>query len=87
MPGAFAAQTARFRNHRTQNNRRAATAARHAAIDAYAHAVAVSEGNAALQPVRQQFMQDLEAYYKYRHNNSTAGMQELINKYKVTPKP
>jgi hypothetical protein len=36
MPGAFAAQTARFRNHRTQNNRRAATAARHAAIDAYA---------------------------------------------------
>jgi len=58
-----------------------------AAIDAYAHAVAVSEGNPTLQPVRQQFMQDLEAYYKYRHNNSTAGMQELINKYKVTPKP
>ena len=58
-----------------------------AAIDAYAHAVAVSEGNATLQPVRQQFLQDLEAYYKYRHNNSTAGMQELINKYKVTPKP
>ena len=58
-----------------------------AAIDAYAHAVAVSEGNATLQPVRQQYMQDLEAYYKYRHNNSTAGMQELINKYKVTPKP
>lgn len=56
-----------------------------AAIDAYAHAVAVSEGNAALQPVRQQFMQDLEAYYKYRHNNSSAGMQELIDKYKVTP--
>jgi hypothetical protein len=47
----------------------------------------VSEGNATLQPVRQQFLQDLEAYYKYRHNNSTAGMQELINKYKVTPKP
>lgn len=58
-----------------------------AAIDAYAHAVAMSEGNATLQPVRQQYLQDLEAYYKYRHNNSTAGMQELINKYKVTPKP
>jgi hypothetical protein len=57
------------------------------AIDAYAHAVAVSEGNATLQPVRQQYLQDLEAYYKYRHNNSTAGMQELINKYKVAPKP
>ena len=49
-----------------------------ATIDAYAHAIALSEGNAALQPVRQQYLQDLEAYYKYRHNNSTAGMQELI---------
>jgi hypothetical protein len=58
-----------------------------AAIDAYAHAVAASEGNATLQSVRQQYMQDLEAYYKYRHNNSTAGMQELINKYKPPPKP
>jgi hypothetical protein len=58
-----------------------------ATIDAYAHAVAVSEGNATLQPVRQQYLADLEAYYKYRHNNSTAGMQELINKYKAAPKP
>jgi hypothetical protein len=58
-----------------------------ATIDAYAHAIALSEGNAALQPVRQQYLQDLEAYYKYRHNNSTAGMQELINKYKAAPKP
>ena len=58
-----------------------------ATIDAYARAVAVSEGNAPLQPVRQQYLQDLEAYYKYRHNNSTAGMQELIDKYKPAPKP
>ena len=58
-----------------------------ATIDAYAHAIALSEGNATLQPVRQQYLQDLEAYYKYRHNNSTAGMQELINKYKSAPKP
>ena len=58
-----------------------------ATIDAYAHAIALSEGNAALQPVRQQYLQDLEAYYKYRHNNSTAGMQELIDKYKAAPKP
>lgn len=58
-----------------------------ATIDAYAHAIALSEGNATLQPVRQQYVQDLEAYYKYRHNNSTAGMQELIDKYKATPKP
>jgi hypothetical protein len=56
-------------------------------IDAYAHAIALSEGNAALQKVRQQYMQDLEAYYKYQHNNSTAGMQELIDKYKSPAKP
>ena len=56
-------------------------------IDAYAHAIALSEGNATLQAVRQQYRQDLEAYYKYRHNNSTAGMQELIDKYKAAPKP
>jgi len=56
-------------------------------IDAYAHAIALSEGNANLQGVRQQYLQDIEAYYKYRHNGSTAGMQELINKYKPAPKP
>jgi hypothetical protein len=58
-----------------------------AVIDAYAHAIAVSEGNATLQQVRQQYLQDLEAYYKYRHNNSTQGMQQLIDKYKVAAKP
>jgi hypothetical protein len=56
-------------------------------IDAYAHTIALSEGNATLQPVRQQYLQDLESYYKYRHNNSTAGMQQLIDKYKVAAKP
>lgn len=58
-----------------------------AVIDAYAHAVAVSEGNAALAQVRQQYLQDLENYYKYRHNGSNAGMQQLIDKYKPAPKP
>lgn len=56
-------------------------------IEAYARAVALSEGNAALQTVRQQYLQDLETYYKYRHNNSTAGMQQLIDKHKLAPKP
>jgi hypothetical protein len=51
-------------------------------IDSYARAVALSENNAAYANVRQQYLQDLESYYKYRHNGSTAGMQELINKYK-----
>ncbi len=56
-------------------------------IDAYAHAIALSEGNAPLAQVRQQYLQDLENYYKYRHNNSTTGMQQLIDKYKPAPKP
>ena len=53
-----------------------------AVIDSYAHAIAISEGNAALQQVRQQDLSDLEMYYKYRHNGSTDGMQQLIDKYK-----
>jgi tetratricopeptide (TPR) repeat protein len=62
-------------------------AAMDAVIDAYAHAIALSEGNAALAQTRQQFLQDFEMYYKFRNNNSTAGMQQLIDKYKVVPKP
>lgn len=56
-------------------------------IDAHAHMLALSEGTPTLQDVRKQVLEDFERYYKYRHNSSTAGMQELINKYKVTPKP
>ena len=56
-------------------------------IDAYAHFIALSEGNTQLAGVRQQEMQDLENYYKYRHNGKTDGMQELINKYKAPSKP
>ena len=55
-------------------------------IDAYAHAIALAEGNESLAPVRQQYLHYLESYYKYRHNNSTAGMQQLIDKYKVPAK-
>jgi hypothetical protein len=55
-------------------------------IDTYAHTIALAEGNDRLAPVRQQYLQDLEAYYKYRHNNSTAGMQQLIDKYKKPAK-
>jgi hypothetical protein len=55
-------------------------------IDAYAHTIALSEGNERLQSMRQQYLQDIEAYYKYRHNNSAEGMQQLIDKYKVPAK-
>lgn len=57
-----------------------------AVIEAYAHAIALAEGNAVLEPTRQRFLHDMETYYKYRHNNSTAGMQQLIDKYKVPAK-
>ena len=56
-------------------------------IEAYAKTIALSEGNPALLQVRQQYLQDLEAYYRYRHNNSTEGMQQLIDKYKAPAKP
>jgi len=54
-------------------------------IDAYAHAVALSNGKPEFQAMMQQLTSDLTSYYKFRHNNSTEGMQELIDKYK--PKP
>lgn len=51
-------------------------------IDAYAHAVALTEGNAQYDTLRVGLKADLETYYKYRHNNSTDGLQALIDKYK-----
>src|SRR5262249_6908814 len=56
-------------------------------IDAYAHFVALAEGNERLKEARQQLMSDLESYYKFRHKGSTEGLQQLIDKYKVTAKP
>ena len=58
-----------------------------AVINSYAHTIALAEGNERLAAVRKQYLSDLEAYYKYRHNNSTTGMQELIDKYKIPAKP
>jgi hypothetical protein len=52
-------------------------------IEAFAHAVGLSEGNAAYQQLHDQILGDLQAYYKYRHNGSTDGLQQLINKYKA----
>ncbi|MFL6230799.1 MAG: hypothetical protein ACJ741_18655 [Pyrinomonadaceae bacterium] len=50
-------------------------------IDAWAHAVALTEGDARADQMRAQLMQDLESYYKYRHG-SADGLQQLIAKYK-----
>jgi tetratricopeptide (TPR) repeat protein len=51
-------------------------------IELYAHAIGLSEGNAVYKQLHDQLLQDLEAYYKYRHNGSTEGLQQLIAKYK-----
>ena len=56
-------------------------------IDLYAHVVALSEGNAQLQRLHDTYYNDLKSYYAYRHNNSTDGLQQLIDKYKVPSKP
>jgi hypothetical protein len=54
-------------------------------IDAYAHAVALAIGKPEHQAMMQQLTVDLTSYYKFRHNQSTDGLQALIDKYK--PKP
>jgi tetratricopeptide (TPR) repeat protein len=51
-------------------------------IDFYAHAVALSQGDTRYQGLHDQLLQDLTNYYKYRHNNSTDGLQALLDKYK-----
>jgi hypothetical protein len=52
-------------------------------IEFFAHAVGLSEGNAAYQQLHDQILQDLQAYYKYRHGGSSDGLQQLIDKYKM----
>jgi hypothetical protein len=54
-------------------------------IDLYAHAVALSTGRPELDNLRSQVTPALTDYYKFRHNNSDAGLQQLLDKYKKTP--
>jgi hypothetical protein len=51
-------------------------------IDLYAHAIGLMTGDARYQSLHDAIMGDLKTYYMHRHNNSDAGLQELINKYK-----
>lgn len=55
-------------------------------IDAYAHTIALIEGNPQYQRAQSEIMQSLESYYRFRHNNSTDGLQALIGKYKTSSK-
>lgn len=52
-------------------------------IELYARVVAMTDGVAAQQNLNSQIRGDLTEYYKFRHNNSTEGLQALIDKYKT----
>lgn len=52
-------------------------------IDAYARAAGLAMGRPEYQPLMQQVIPDLTNYYKHRHNQSTKGLKELINKYRL----
>lgn len=56
-------------------------------IDYYARTVAAAEGNEPLKGLREQVLQDMTNYYKFRHNGSTDGLQQLIDKYKQPAPP
>lgn len=56
-------------------------------IEVYAQSVAITAGNAQYQAQHDGLKKDLETYYKYRHNGSTDGLQQLLDKYKKTATP
>lgn len=51
-------------------------------IDAYARAIALTDGKAEFAQANAAFRERIGPYYKYRHKGSTDGMQQLIDKYK-----
>jgi benzoyl-CoA reductase/2-hydroxyglutaryl-CoA dehydratase subunit BcrC/BadD/HgdB len=51
-------------------------------IEAWARVVGLSEGNPQYQQLHDAVLQDLQSYFKYRHNGSSDGLQQLIDKYK-----
>ncbi|MCU1267423.1 MAG: hypothetical protein JWM21_3741 [Acidobacteria bacterium] len=51
-------------------------------IDYYAHGVGLAEGKPQYQNFHDQLLQDLASYYRYRHSNSSDGLQKLIDSYK-----
>jgi hypothetical protein len=51
-------------------------------IELWARVVGMSDGNPKLQQLHDQVLEDLQAYYKYRHRGSVEGLQPLIDKYK-----
>jgi hypothetical protein len=56
-------------------------------IDLYARALGLSAGKPEHKPLQDQLLQAITPYYKYRHNGSTDGLQQLIDKYKTPATP
>jgi hypothetical protein len=56
-------------------------------IETYAQAVAITDGQEQYKQANTGLREDLEKFYKNRHNNSTQGMQQLIDKYKRPATP
>ncbi|PWT94718.1 MAG: hypothetical protein C5B55_02285 [Blastocatellia bacterium] len=56
-------------------------------IDAYARAVAAAGGDAAYQAQKAQWTESLTTWYKYRHNDSPAGMNEMVASILTKPLP
>jgi hypothetical protein len=51
-------------------------------IDLFARAVGLATGRPEYQTLLQQVIPDLTTYYKHRHNQSTKGLKELIDRYR-----
>jgi hypothetical protein len=51
-------------------------------IEHYAQGVGLAEGKPEYQQFHDALLQDLASYYRYRHNNSSDGLQLLIDSYK-----
>jgi tetratricopeptide (TPR) repeat protein len=56
-------------------------------IDLFAHAAALAEKQPQHQQLREQAVQSMTTYYKFRHKGSTDGMQALIDKHKKPATP
>jgi tetratricopeptide (TPR) repeat protein len=64
-----------------------ATAKMDQVIDLYARALGMSTGKPEHKPLQDQLLQVITPYYKFRHNGSTEGLQQLIDKYKTPATP
>lgn len=56
-------------------------------IDAYARAVALAGNDPANQAAKKEWMDSLSTWYKYRHNQTDAGMNELLAGILAKPLP